>query len=76
VMYLFVVALGTDYNILTTARLREEFDAGHDCREAARRTVQHTMPTVAAAGVILAGTFASLMLSGIGSLMQIASPSQ
>jgi RND superfamily putative drug exporter len=71
VMYLFVVALGTDYNILTTARLREEFDAGHDCREAARRTVQHTMPTVAAAGVILAGTFASLMLSGIGSLMQI-----
>jgi RND superfamily putative drug exporter len=71
VVYLFVVAIGTDYNILTTARLREEFDAGHDRHEAARRTITHGGPTVAAAGVILAGTFASLMLSGIDSMVQM-----
>ena len=29
-MYLFVVALGTDYNILMIARLREEAQGGHE----------------------------------------------
>ncbi|MBT0771650.1 MMPL family transporter [Kineosporia sp. J2-2] len=63
-IYLFVVALGTDYNILMVARLREEARAGRDPREAAAQAVRHAGPTIAAAGVILAGTFASLMLAG------------
>jgi RND superfamily putative drug exporter len=63
-IYLFVVALGTDYNILMIARLREEARAGRTPREAAAEAVRHGGPTVAAAGVILAGTFASLMLAG------------
>jgi putative drug exporter of the RND superfamily len=63
-IYLFVVALGTDYNILMIARLREEARAGLSSRDAAARAVQHAGPTIAAAGVILAGTFASLMLGG------------
>ncbi|GAB0102633.1 MMPL family transporter [Nocardia sp. JMUB6875] len=64
IMYLFVVALGTDYNILMVARLREEAREGHDPHRAAALAVRHTGPTVAAAGVILAGTFASMMLAG------------
>ncbi|MFI1914963.1 MMPL family transporter [Nocardia sp. NPDC020380] len=64
IMYLFVVALGTDYNILMVARLREEAREGNDPHRAAALAVRHTGPTVAAAGVILAGTFASMMLSG------------
>jgi RND superfamily putative drug exporter len=63
-IYLFVVALGTDYNILMIARLREEARAGKSSREAAAEAVKHAGPTVAAAGLILAGTFASLMLGG------------
>lgn len=63
-IYLFVVALGTDYNILMVARLREEAREGKDPRAAAAHAVRHAGPTIAAAGVILAGTFASLMLGG------------
>jgi RND superfamily putative drug exporter len=71
IMYLFVVALGTDYNILMIARLREEARAGRTPREAAAMAVRHTGPTVAAAGLILAGTFASLMLAGNSTLTQM-----
>lgn len=63
-IYLFVTALGTDYNILMIARLREEAREGRDPRDAAAQAVKHAGPTIAAAGVILAGTFASLMLGG------------
>jgi len=63
-IYLFVVALGTDYNILMIARLREEARQGRDPHAAAAEAVKHAGPTIAAAGVILAGTFASLMLGG------------
>ena len=63
-IYLFVVALGTDYNILMIARLREEARQGRDPHAAAAEALKHAGPTIAAAGVILAGTFASLMLGG------------
>jgi putative drug exporter of the RND superfamily len=71
IMYLFVVALGTDYNILMIARLREEAREGLNPREAASMSVRHAGPTVAAAGVILAGTFASLMLAGNSTLTEM-----
>ena len=61
-----MVALGTDYNILMIARLREEAREGLEPRDAAAEAVKHAGPTIAAAGVILAGTFASLMLAGNG----------
>ncbi|MFD7416064.1 MMPL family transporter [Kitasatospora purpeofusca] len=63
-IYLFVVAIGTDYNILIIARLREEARAGRSPREAAREAVRHGGPTVAAAGFILAVSFATFMLAG------------
>ncbi|WP_372735560.1 MMPL family transporter [Nocardioides sp.] len=63
-IYLFVVAIGTDYNILMIARLREEAREGLNARDAAAQALKHAGPTVAAAGVILAGTFASLILAG------------
>jgi putative drug exporter of the RND superfamily len=70
-MYLFVVALGTDYNILMIARLREEAREGKDARQAAALAVRHSGPAIAAAGLILAGTFASLTLAGNTILSQI-----
>ncbi|KRC63645.1 hypothetical protein ASE12_02015 [Aeromicrobium sp. Root236] len=63
-IYLFVVALGTDYNILMIARLREEAREGRSPRDAAAEAVRHAGPTIAAAGVILAGSFATFMLGG------------
>ncbi|HEY1835286.1 MAG TPA: MMPL family transporter [Candidatus Saccharimonadales bacterium] len=70
-MYLFVVAIGTDYNILTITRLREEVRAGRKPREAADLTVEHSSGTVASAGLILAATFGSLLLGGISFLSQM-----
>ena len=62
-IYLFVVALGTDYNILMVSRLREEAREGLEPHPAAAKAIEHAGPTVAAAGMILAGTFASLMFA-------------
>ncbi len=71
VVYLFVMAIGTDYNILISARLREGFDEGVAPREAARQAIIHGGPAVGAAALILAGTFASLLLTGIQLLEEI-----
>jgi RND superfamily putative drug exporter len=70
-VYLFVVAIGTDYNILMIARLREEAAAGSDPRAAADLAVEHAGPSVVSAGVILAGTFGSLLLAGVAFLTQM-----
>ncbi|MEV0560622.1 MMPL family transporter [Dactylosporangium sp. NPDC050588] len=71
VLYLFVLAIGTDYNILMIARLREEARAGNEPRAAAALAVRHAGPSVAAAGLILAGTFAVLALAPVSFLRQI-----
>jgi putative drug exporter of the RND superfamily len=70
-MYLFVVALGTDYNILMIARLREQAREGMDPHQAAAVAIKHAGPTIGAAGLILAGTFASLTLAGNTILAQL-----
>jgi len=62
VLFLFVVALGTDYNILMTARLREEMLAGKPTPVAVAEAVRHVAPAVAAAGLVLASSFGTLML--------------
>ncbi|MGV9263462.1 MMPL family transporter [Kitasatospora sp. NPDC003701] len=60
VLFLFVVALGTDYNILITDRIREEMRRPGPARAAVARAVRHTTPAVATAGLVLAGSFATL----------------
>jgi RND superfamily putative drug exporter len=70
-MYLFVVALGTDYNILMIARLREQTRRGMAPRDAAAEAVRHAGPAIGSAGLILAGTFASLTLAGNSILQQV-----
>ena len=70
-LYLFVMAIGTDYNILVIARLREEAREGRGPHEAARQAVTHAGPTVAAAGVLLAGTFALMTISPIAFMAEL-----
>ncbi len=62
ILFLFVVALGTDYNMLVAARLREEMESGRPVRDAVARAVRHTAPAIGAAGLVLATAFGSLML--------------
>jgi RND superfamily putative drug exporter len=71
ILYLFVTAIGTDYNILVTARLREEVRDGRSVRDAAGLAVAHAGPAVAAAALILAGTFGSLLLTGVPFFVEI-----
>ncbi len=71
VLYLFVVAIGTDYNILIAHRLHEEVHNGHTPRDSVRIAISNDAPTAAAAGIILALTFASLMLTGIANLVEL-----
>jgi putative drug exporter of the RND superfamily len=62
ILFLFVVALGTDYNMLVSARLREEMLAGRRTRDAVAEAVRRTAPPIAAAGLVLAASFGSLAL--------------
>jgi RND superfamily putative drug exporter len=70
-VYIFVVAVGTDYNILTMTRLREEIRSGLKPRKASDMTIEHSSSTVWSAGLILAGTFGSLALAGVSFLSQL-----
>jgi putative drug exporter of the RND superfamily len=71
ILYLFVTAIGTDYNILVTARLREELRDGRTPRDAAALAIARAGPSVAAAALILAGTFGSLVLTGVPFFVEI-----
>ncbi len=62
-MFIFLLALGEDYNILVMTRIREE-SRGRPLRDAVVEAVARTGPTVTSAGVILAGTFAVLAVGG------------
>ena len=65
-LFVFLLALGEDYNILVMTRIREE---AHrlPLREAVGRALSVTGTTVTSAGLVLAGTFGVLAIVGSGS---------
>jgi RND superfamily putative drug exporter len=74
-MFIFLLALGEDYNILVMTRIREEAKK-RPLRSAVVRAVGATGPTVTSAGLVLAGTFGVLAVvggsgSGNGQIRQI-----
>jgi RND superfamily putative drug exporter len=62
-MFVFLMALGSDYNILVMTRIREEAQR-LPLMAAIRHAVAATGTTVTTAGVILGGTFAVLAIAG------------
>ncbi|MBL0385740.1 MMPL family transporter [Tumebacillus sp. ITR2] len=58
--FVFLVALGVDYNILLLSRIREEVQHA-DLPTAIRRAVSVTGKTISSAGLILVATFSVLM---------------
>jgi putative drug exporter of the RND superfamily len=65
-MFVFLMALGSDYNVLVMTRIREEAHRTNT-RAAVRAAIDATGTTVTTAGLILCGTFAVLAFAGGGS---------
>ena len=66
-MFIFLLALGEDYNILVMSRIREEARL-RPLRDAVTRAIVATGTTVTSAGLVLAGTFIVLTaVAGRGS---------
>ncbi|MGW0916446.1 MMPL family transporter [Streptomyces sp. NPDC002784] len=69
--FVFLVALGVDYNIFLMSRVREEA-LTHGSRQGVLRGLTTTGGVITSAGVVLAATFAALMVIPLAFLVQIA----
>lgn len=69
--FVFLVALGVDYNIFLMSRVREE-SLRHGAREGVLRGLVSTGGVITSAGVVLAATFAALGVIPLAFLAQIA----
>ena len=68
--FVFLVALGIDYNIFLMARVREEA-IKHGTREGTLRGLAVTGAVISGAGIVLAGTFGALAVLPLVVLTQI-----
>lgn len=69
--FVFLVALGIDYNIFLMTRVREE-SARHGTRDGILRGLSITGGVITSAGLVLAATFAALSVIPILFLVQLA----
>lgn len=69
--FVFLVALGIDYNIFLMTRVRQE-TVGHGTREGIVRGLVQTGGVITSAGLVLAATFAALGVLPLLFLAQIA----
>ena len=68
--FVFLVALGVDYNVFLVARAREEA-AGHGTADGMHRALAATGAVITSAGIVLAGTFSILTLIPFVGLIQL-----
>jgi RND superfamily putative drug exporter len=68
--FIFLVALGVDYNIFLMARVREETQ-GHGTRDGTIRGLAVTGAVITSAGLVLAGTFSTLAVLPLVTLTEI-----
>src|SRR5258708_22152962 len=61
----------TDYNILLISRGREEAASGGDYRAAVATAVERTGGIIATCGLVLAGSFGTLMLASVTGLREL-----
>ena len=69
-MFVMLVALGMDYNIFLIGRVKEEV-AANGTRAGTRHALARTGGIITSAGIIMAGTFASMMSGSLLGLLQI-----
>lgn len=69
-LFVILVAVGEDYNILLVSRALQERKK-HGSFEGMRLALAKTGGAITSCGLIMAGTFATLMLAGLNTLIQI-----
>jgi putative drug exporter of the RND superfamily len=69
--FIFLVALGVDYNVFLLARIREEREAGAETEAATTRALAGTGAVITSAGLVLAATFSVLMALELEALFQV-----
>ena len=69
-LFTILVAVGEDYNILLVTRALKE-RRRHGWHKGMRIALSRTGGTITSCGLIMAGTFATLMLAGLNTLIQI-----
>ena len=69
-VFVLLVALGSDYNIFLMSRVREE-SAARPLRQGIRAASARTGTVITSAGLILAGTFGALITSPLQLLFQV-----
>lgn len=69
-LFVFLVALGVDYNIYLMARIREEVER-HSLHDGVQVALSRTGGVITSAGIILAGTFGALMTLPLRDLFQL-----
>jgi RND superfamily putative drug exporter len=69
--FIFLVALGVDYNVFLLARIREERSRTASTKAAVTSALERTGGVITSAGLVLAATFSVLMALPLESLFQV-----
>jgi RND superfamily putative drug exporter len=70
-IFTMLMSLGMDYNIFLMGRVKEE-TAQNGTRLGIQRAMERTGGIITSAGIIMAGTFAAMMVSSLVGLVQLA----